>query len=226
MMPPFTFNSGHARELPRNLDWLSAAERESLERFSDRSARDSWSIGRFLAKQLVLAQLHFPGDLAAVEICSRDGLGRAIRPQLFVLGCRVQRSLSISHRDGIACAALSSDPGLEVGVDLTPEFVPGLGLLRSSFTVSEQNGLDDPSQSKALHAAEIWATKEAAFKAANDGGPFVPSAIEVFTREAGARSFCVSHRRHKTVGRATLFKLGPHIAAVACCRAASARGDL
>ena len=63
------------------LENLSAAERAELDRWRNLERREEWILARALARQLVA--VHFmveAADEGSLEICSRDSLGRGVRP--------------------------------------------------------------------------------------------------------------------------------------------------
>jgi len=157
--------------------WLCDAERAELERFRHPDRRDSWVWGRVLAKQSLME--HCPGvvaEPAALNICSRDARGRAVRPSVEVAGTPQSWCLSIAHSDRSVFVAIATEPGASVGVDLTQHGKYGTGFLRTWFTKREQKFLASADDGE---IAACWAIKEAVYKAVNNGEPFVPRRVEV-----------------------------------------------
>lgn len=161
-----------AVEDPRN---VTESEQVELDQLRDPSRREAWQWGRVLAKQLLREQLP---ELVAfddrIEICSRNGEGKSVRPTVRVNGAPLDVCLSISHSDRGVLVALSRDA--QLGIDLVDlsEFRPGS--LDAWFTEAECQHLraDDPKQQ-----AILWGIKEAVYKAANTGEPFAPKSVEV-----------------------------------------------
>lgn len=161
-------------------EWLTPAERRELARYRAPSRRDAWLCGRALAKQ-VIADVS-GSEPAEIEILSRDAEGSAVAPSLRIAGRLMPWRLSISHSDRGVLVSLSVDPNLRVGVDLASREEADPAALGFWFTEAEREAgcLSDPRQ-----AATCWAIKEAAYKALNDGEPFVPHRYEVVRLDDG-----------------------------------------
>jgi phosphopantetheinyl transferase len=170
-----------------DVEWLSPHERQSYEGFRDRSRRRTWLAGRWLARKVVLARLGWPATPAAgarLEICSRDGLGRAVAPRVLVDGQAQPWSLSIAHGETSLLVALSCDREVRVGVDLVPRAAGDARALDGWLTSREREWLDTiPHEERATGVSTLWAIKEAAYKAAGDGTRFVPRRVEAWARE-------------------------------------------
>ena len=106
--------SGAARSVPRHDEWLTDAERVVLEGLRFEKRRDDWRLGRWTAKQAVIAYAGSLGRLvgpASVEVLAReDGSPRA------VLDRRSEVALSLSHSAGIGFAV--AGPSAPVGCDV------------------------------------------------------------------------------------------------------------
>lgn len=164
-------------------DGLGPAERDELARYRNPERRRAWHAGRFAAKRLVLDRL--PGEAGwatEIEILSRGPAGLGTRPRVLVGGQLMPWRLSISHSGEHVFAALSEDPDVSVGVDLTPVEPYGEGFLKTWFTVGEQRALRVATPSE---VATFWAVKEAIYKACNDGEKFAPALVEVRRTEQG-----------------------------------------
>src|SRR3954447_17285253 len=91
-------------DVPAADEWLSARERAVLAGLRVAKRRDDWRLGRWTAKAALGA---------GVEIlAAADGAPEAWRE-----GKRLPVSLSLSHRDGLALAAVAEAPSV-VGCDL------------------------------------------------------------------------------------------------------------
>ncbi len=165
------------------LGWLTTGEREIYGAFRDASRRQAWLLGRLLAKEVVLDRAlrttPTQSDAGRLEVCSRDGLGRAIAPRVFLDG-RVQPwSLSIAHSDASILVALSCDAGVWVGADVVPRDAFGAHGLDGWLTQRELAWLSTvPVVERPARASILWAIKEATYKAVGGGGRFVPRRLE------------------------------------------------
>ncbi len=180
--------------------WLSPVERAEFGRWRDITRGQAWLWGRFLAKDLILgatagsASTGEPLHPAMIEICSRDGFGRGIRPQVLVNGRLMPWSVSIAHSDDTVLAALSLTPGLSVGVDLVGRR-PLLGsFARMWLTAAEQMWCWSEALAEPDLPAKLWAVKEAFYKASNAGEPFRPEGTEVRRDAWGAWTVDVGGR--------------------------------
>jgi 4'-phosphopantetheinyl transferase EntD len=159
-----------------DLDWLSNREQAELSRFRDVRRHDAWLAGRWLAKQLLAEALPGPPlPPQSLEVLSRDGAGRAVRPTAFVDGRPSRWCVSVTHSRRAALAGLSLDAHLRIGVDLTePEDLDPHALV---FWFSERERRL-VRQGDRWQTACCWAVKEATFKACNRGESFVPRRAE------------------------------------------------
>jgi phosphopantetheinyl transferase len=139
---------------------FTAKEIEQHKAFPVEKRRNEWRAGRLAAKAAVLATR---SDLAATDIeVQGDDQGR---PRLYIQGKESALWLSISHRDGLAVAAVSP---AAVGVDLeVPEDKPQ-SFLQEAFAVTELRSLLEAADPK-TDTACLWAAKEAALKRAGVG---------------------------------------------------------
>jgi len=194
-------------------DWLSGSECAELARYRHAERREAWLAGRLLSKQLMTAEnISCVSDYRAIEILSIDVCGKGTRPIVSVGGRIRDWSLSISHSETAVFVALSQTPGLGVGVDLTPiqEYRPGF--LKTWFTSGERQQVRIMGSRR---AAEVWAVKEAVYKASNTGETFVPRRIDVLAGPSG-RFFCRYDGQSSTMPCAIRVKdVGRDIAAIA-----------
>ncbi|HEY7676618.1 MAG TPA: 4'-phosphopantetheinyl transferase superfamily protein, partial [Candidatus Methylomirabilis sp.] len=171
--------------------WLSDGEREVYATLRDARRREAWLFGRLLGKDLILSGMaaapgaRGPGGPGRLEILSRDGLGRAIRPRVLVEGRLRRWALSLAHSDRFVLAVFSQEPGAAVGVDVTPVRPPRAGFLDLWFTPWEHAWIRAQGGRGPRCAAALWAVKEAFYKAVNAGERFAPNRIEVRVDPAG-----------------------------------------
>ncbi|MFQ5570905.1 MAG: 4'-phosphopantetheinyl transferase family protein [Rhodothermales bacterium] len=184
----------HSWDGPTGEGWLSACERDVYAGLRDARRREAWLFGRIVAKQLILDAIRPPvgeGTIhpAAIQIHSRDGLGRAIRPRVVLDGRLQHWFLSIAHSDQSVLVALSGAPGVCVGADITPVQAMSNGFQDMWLTAWERRWLRKQGDQKRSHLlSTIWAVKEAFYKAVNVGEQFVPSHVEVRTDALGGYS--------------------------------------
>ncbi|MGB1586419.1 MAG: SDR family NAD(P)-dependent oxidoreductase, partial [Thermoplasmatota archaeon] len=115
-----------------------------------------WRAGRLAAKA---AAMQMDDSLAPrdVTVVNEDGG----KPILHIRGAPVDVCLSLTHRDGLAIAAISQEP---LGIDLEVVEERPQTWLHESFNEAEQ-----PLAASAMGATCLWAAKEAAFKRIGDG---------------------------------------------------------
>jgi len=123
-----------------------------------------------------------PVSLHEIAVHSHDETGRSSRPEIRIRGVRQPWGLSISHTDRWAAAALSTETGSRVGIDVVESQTAGLSGLSFWLTPGEQellatsvNTNDVPTVNLAL----LWSIKEATYKAVNGGEPFSPAMWDV-----------------------------------------------
>jgi phosphopantetheinyl transferase len=198
---------------PHANDWLSDAERREAERYRDEARLRQWLAGRFVAKQLLNEQLlPWSTDWRDVEILSRDGAGRAVRPVVHVQRHPMPWCVSISHSARGVLVAVSIDPAIRMGVDLAEMEELNQKSLVFWFTARERQRL---REGNARRSAVCWAIKEAVYKAVNTGESFVPKKFEVFPRD---KSLYECHHEGKSLkGRSLLsvWEVDDHIAVTA-----------
>ncbi len=163
------------------LDWLCAEERELWESFRNVERRRTWLAGRVAMKEClrdVLAdQGPNPFDPASIHIASRDARGRPSRPVASSHGVPLPVTLSLTHSDETVVVGLALLAGDAIGVDLTAAAPLGTGFQQTWFTAAERAWVSESADP--LRAARLWSAKEAVYKAANQGEPFVPNQVEI-----------------------------------------------
>lgn len=154
-------------DVPPGVDWLTAAEKETLERFRFIKRRADWRLGRWTAKRAVCAFLggsNGPG-VGEVEVISNpDGI-----PEVRVAGRSDAVTISISHAGGVGLCAVS-DPGRAVGCDVETVEIRRESFMADYFTEDEKGfvtGLDPAD--RPLFVTLIWSAKESTLKAIGKG---------------------------------------------------------
>ena len=145
--------------------WFSGPERAQHASYKVPKRADEWRAGRLAAKKAVVETHPGLGPLD-VEVVADSGSGR---PRLVIQGQESALWLSISHRSGLAVAALSPGP---VGVDLETVEDRERSFLEEAFNVGELKAMLDATDGGAdprMFAACMWAAKEAALKRAGVG---------------------------------------------------------
>jgi len=174
-------------ELRRALDAnpqpeLSSAERAELARWRNVNRHEEWILARALARQVIAAQCMPETGESAIEICSRDSLGRGGRPVVTIAGHPLSGTLSISHTRSAALVAISTTPGITIGADLVQKMALGTGFREAWFDDLERRSAEG---SDAFETCRLWAAKEAVYKAVNQNDPFTPRQISLRGGERG-----------------------------------------
>jgi 4'-phosphopantetheinyl transferase EntD len=175
-------------ELPLGGDslarWLSADERATYSAMRSPERRATWLAGRILAKRLLKECAGAAGDsLAArhadeLHIESRSmNPGHGERPTLSIDGLSQSCAISIAHSARGVLAAVGLDATLSLGVDLA-ERTDAQQALQWTFTAGERAWLARGSQNSD-RPEQLWALKEALYKACQGGEGFAPQKIEV-----------------------------------------------
>lgn len=155
-------------DVPAGEEWLGPAERLVQRTLKFEKRRNDWRLGRWTAKCAIAC---WPGQsgkiqkLSDIEILAADDGA----PEVTVLGKPAPIHLSISHREGVGCALIT-----------TPEFLPGCDLemveprtleFISDFFTSRENKLvsEIPPGEQPLIANLIWSAKESAMKLLREG---------------------------------------------------------
>ena len=146
---------------PAERAWFTNLERQTYAKFTVPKRADEWRAGRLAAKKAVMETHPGIGPLD-VEVKADEATGR---PRLMIQGQESALWLSISHRSGLAVAALSPGP---VGIDLETIEERERSFLEEAFNVQELKVLLDAADPR-VDAACMWAAKEAALKRAGVG---------------------------------------------------------
>ena len=163
---------------PRKLDWLASWERERAAGMSIPWRREDFLLGRWAAKRLLASVLGCaPGPGLEVRAAASG------RPEAFLDGQPLRLSLSISHRDGLALAAID-DAGSPLGADLEAVEPRSDAFVRDYFTRAEIAAV--AAGERDLLANLIWSAKESALKALGAGLTLDTRAVEVELSPGGA----------------------------------------
>lgn len=156
---------------PKKLDWLAKGERDRAAAMAIPWRREDFLLGRWAAKRLLSSVLGCdPGPALEIRAAPSG------RPEVFLDGQPLRISLSISHREGLALAAVD-DAGKPLGVDLEAVEPRSDAFVRDYFTVSEIAAV--AAGERNLVANLIWSAKESALKALGVGLTLDTRAVEV-----------------------------------------------
>src|SRR4051812_45242529 len=146
-------------DVPAGDAWLGQRERATLAGLRIVKRREDWRLGRWTAKAAVAAWL--AADLARLEVlAAEDGA-----PEGWLAGPGAPLSLSLSHRAGLALAAVADAPGI-VGCDLERLEPRSPAFVRDWLAPAEQALVGGD----AIVAPNlVWTAKEAAAKVRREG---------------------------------------------------------
>ena len=147
-------------DVPAGDRWLSAREAAVLSGLAFEPRRRDWRLGRWTAKQALIAWLGIGGvaDVREVEImAAADGA-----PEAFLAETPAGVNVSISHREGHALVVVGP-PGLALGCDLEVVEPRSAAFVRDYFTPAEAAAVASaPEDARPALANLIWTAKEAA----------------------------------------------------------------
>ena len=158
--------------------FLTATEHAEYARLQLPPRRLEWLGARICLKTLLLRRgwIDDPRDAEVVK----DARGRPRLVRLVAGSPDVTYACSLSHKDRFACAAISSAPGLRVGVDVEAPS-PRLTRVASAFAHDRDVVLADRSSEERL--AILWTLKEACSKVLGRG--LAMSLLDVRCEEVG-----------------------------------------
>ncbi|HUO15260.1 MAG TPA: 4'-phosphopantetheinyl transferase superfamily protein [Verrucomicrobiae bacterium] len=160
-------------------DWLSANEAASLGGIHFPKRRADWRLGRWTAKCALSVTLDLPvhsQPLRKIEI--RAALSGW--PQVFFCNRPLARSISLSHRAGVAACAVSMSSA-ELGCDLEMVEPRSEAFVADYFSIEEQalvasvSAVDRPRL-----LALLWSAKESTLKALRVGLRLDTRSVVVF----------------------------------------------
>lgn len=150
--------------------FLTPAEQAERARLREPPRRLEWLGARVCLKTLLLRR-HWIDDPRDCEVV-KDARGRPRLARLVAGGQDVRYACSLSHKDQLACAAISSVPGLRVGVDIEA-LSPRLARLAPAFAHDRDvvlgDGSSDARRSSDARLAILWTLKEASSKVLGRG---------------------------------------------------------
>lgn len=144
--------------------FLTAAEQQEFARLREPPRRLEWLAARICLKTLLLRRrwVDDPRDCEVVK----DSRGRPRLARLVAGRTDVRYACSLSHKDRFACAAISSEPGIQLGVDIEA-ISPRLMRVAAAFAHDRDVVFGDRSSEERL--AILWTLKEACSKVLGRG---------------------------------------------------------
>lgn len=199
------------------VNWLSAAELDHWRRFRSPVRKDTFLAGRILAKRL-LQERHCAAancQPAQIAIHSAVNSSTGMRPWIALSGQRLVYALSISHTCDAVFVGGTNRFGISVGVDLVRMRKLGAAFERTWLSEDELALLKRNRHD--MTSADIWAMKEAVYKACHHGEAFAPRTVEIRMEPEGTT---VRYRGHDLTNccAVRIWRLGDEIAAVATYR--------
>lgn len=165
MSNPLYWLARKSEDVPVHDDWLNEAERDIMAGFRFPKRRNDWRLGRWTAKQALLA--YWPQEsltLSSIEIrAAADGA-----PEAFRDGAPGEVSISISHSQGHGFCVVGPR-GFSVGCDMELVEPREVQFFQDYFTQQEIALLHDGPAEPSLVAYLIWCAKESALKALREG---------------------------------------------------------
>lgn len=157
----------NAADVPLSDDWLSGRERQVLAQHRLPHRHADWRLGRWAAKQAILATRDEPDGVCLDELeilAAADG-----SPKAWFRGTPAAITVSISHRDGSAVALVCrADTLAGCDVELIEPRAPVF--VTDWFTPTEREAVERaPAPSRDLLVTMIWSAKESALKAIRQG---------------------------------------------------------
>lgn len=203
------------REAPKLLERLSEQELERFREISNPQAASNWLLGRLLAKSLIFRTKRYETlQWKDVTIQSRNAANQSVRPTAWCSQQPLSLSLALSHFNCSALVAISDEERIRLGVDLVAPEAVRPSVQRTWFTECERQFARQSDDA----AAQIWAAKEAAYKAMHRGEPFQPLQFEVTPT---SRRRCIARYdapwRPKPLRVTTWTTPCGHVAAYATC---------
>jgi 4'-phosphopantetheinyl transferase len=144
--------------------FLTAAEQQECAQLREPPRRLEWLGARMCLKTLLLRRrwVDDPRDCEVVK----DPRGRPRLARLVAGRTDVRYACSLSHKDRFACAAISSEPGVQLGIDIEA-ISPRLTRVTAAFAHDRDVVLGDRSSEERL--AILWTLKEACSKVLGRG---------------------------------------------------------
>ena len=161
---PVFWNIVRLDALPANQDWLSTLEQTRYQQFRFPKKSQDWLSGRWAAKSLINTIFSERKPNSLDQLCVQNESSGA--PFIEWHGKRLDGSLSISHRGGLAAAAYCPEPDVTIGIDLELIEAKSQGFVEDYFTAQEATWVLSLSEDQqALAASLLWSGREAILKA-------------------------------------------------------------
>lgn len=151
-----------AAEVPADDEWLTDDERAVVAGLRFAKRRADWRLGRWAAKSLLGVVLDVPPSRIEIR-AAEDGA-----PEAFVDGAPAALSLSLSHRDGVAVAAVAPLP-TRVGIDVETIEPRSDAFVREWLSGEEQAALGGAGAARDVAVLCCWTGKEASAKVLREG---------------------------------------------------------
>jgi 4'-phosphopantetheinyl transferase len=146
-------------DVPAGDAWLGAREQRALAVLHVPKRREDWRLGRWTAKAAVAAWLDV--GLERIQVLAADDGA----PEAWIDAARAPLSLSLSHRSGLAVAAIADAP-VVVGCDLE-RLEPRSALFVRDWLAPSEQALASADR---IHIPNlVWTAKEAAAKVRREG---------------------------------------------------------
>ena len=154
-----------SHSIPSHDGWLGAAELACLAAFRFPKRRADWLLGRWTAKCAVASVLHDLAAFADIEIRAAPSGA----PTVYIRGQPAPVRISLSHRAGIACCAITLD-AIALGCDLEVVEPRSSAFVSDYFTLEERDLIGrSGAAERARLVALLWSAKESALKALGVG---------------------------------------------------------
>jgi 4'-phosphopantetheinyl transferase len=156
------WHRAEAGDVPLHDGWLTPDERAVVAGLVVAKRREDWRLGRWTAKSLAAAVLDAP--LQRLEVrAAEDGA-----PEVVLDGAPAELSLSLSHRDRVAVAAVVPCPTV-VGIDLETLEARSDAFVREWLSDDEQATLPSTGAARDVRVLCSWTGKEASAKVLRGG---------------------------------------------------------
>ncbi len=154
--------------VPATDDWLSESEALKLASFRVPKRRTDWRLGRWTAKCAVAAYLQLPADPSVLRLIEISAALTG-QPEVTVIGRQELKTISISHRDGIAICAVAAG-SVALGCDLEVAEPRSDAFISDYFTAEEQSLIAlTCTEKRSILVSLLWSAKESALKALHVG---------------------------------------------------------